>query len=94
MIEQRGYPLSFSCPDPRAFALHKLWLSRHCDRDAVIQSRDAKQARVVAELIGARLPHLRYDCDDLRALPLSLRQLTAELNASNETGEPNLTPNW
>jgi hypothetical protein len=94
VIDQRGYPLSFSCPDPRAFALHKLWLSRRADRDAAKKVRDGMQARVVAELIHTRLPHLSFESNDLQALPLALRQLAPELLPVEDGEEPRLTPNW
>ncbi|WP_027232987.1 nucleotidyltransferase domain-containing protein [Phyllobacterium sp. UNC302MFCol5.2] len=94
VIDQRGYPLTFSCPDPRAFALHKLWLSRRADRDAAKRSRDGMQARVVAELIRRRLTHLHFGSEDLRALPAALRRLAEEFNVSDSADEGSLTPNW
>jgi hypothetical protein len=94
VIDQRGYPLSFSCPDPRAFALHKLWLSRRPDRDAAKKVRDGMQAQVVAELIRMRLPHLSFESNELQALPLALRQLAPELLPVEDVEQPSLTPNW
>jgi hypothetical protein len=94
VIDQRGYPLSFSCPDPRAFAFHKLWLSRRADRDAAKKVRDGMQARVVAELVRTRLPHLSFESNDLQALPFALRQLAPELLPVEDDEEPSLTPNW
>lgn len=93
VIDERGYPLSYSCPDPRAFALHKLWLSRRADRDTAKRIRDEQQARVVAELIGTRLPHLSFESGDLQALPLALRQLAPELIPVGKD-ETSVTPNW
>ena len=96
VIDERGYPLDYSCPDPRAFALHKLWLSRRADRDAAKRIRDEQQARIVAELIDKRLPHLSFESSDLQALPLALRQLATELVPvkGNSNEELHLTPNW
>lgn len=94
VIDERGYPLSFSCPDPRAFALHKLWLSRRADRDSAKRLRDEQQARVVAELIRKRLANLPFQSTELQALPLALRQLASEFDAANENEPPSLTPNW
>jgi hypothetical protein len=96
VIDERGYPLTYSCPDPRAFALHKLWLSRRADRDAAKRIRDEQQARIVAELIAKRLPHLSFESSDLQALPLALRQLAMELvpATGNSNDELRLTPNW
>ncbi len=96
VMDERGYPLRFSCPDPRAFALHKLWLSRRADRDAAKRLRDEQQARVVAELIRKYLTHLSFQSGDLQALPLALRQLASELNtvSANKNETRNLTPDW
>lgn len=96
VIDERGYPVAYSCPDPRAFALHKLWLSRRADRDAAKRIRDEQQARIVAELIVKRLPHLSFESSDLQALPLALRQLATELVpvTGSSTEELHLTPNW
>jgi hypothetical protein len=96
VIDERGYPLTYSCPDPRAFALHKLWLSRRADRDAAKRIRDEQQARIVAQLIAKRLPHLSFESSDLQALPFALRQLAPEFVpvTGNSNEELRLTPNW
>ncbi|MHC1551876.1 GSU2403 family nucleotidyltransferase fold protein [Phyllobacterium sp. K27] len=95
VMDERGYPLSFTCPDPRAFALHKLWLSRRADRDTAKRLRDEQQARVVAELINKYLAHLSFQSGDLQALPFALRQLAPEFNTPTAKNEaPRLTPNW
>jgi hypothetical protein len=94
VIDQRGYPLAYSCPDPRAFALHKLWLSRRADRDAAKRIRDGMQARAVADLVRTRLPHLSFESSDLQALPLSLRQLAPELQPGGDSMEQSISPNW
>jgi hypothetical protein len=47
-IGEDGRPLLISCVDPRAFALHKLWLSRRESREGIKRRRDEMQARAVA----------------------------------------------
>ncbi|QND54674.1 hypothetical protein HB779_22560 (plasmid) [Phyllobacterium sp. 628] len=97
VIDEKGYPLDYSCPDPRAFALHKLWLSRRADRDAAKRVRDELQAKIVAGLIRTRLPHLSFEANDLQALPVALRQLAPELGPipdDDADEELSLTPNW
>ena len=71
-------------------------LSRRADRDAAKRIRDGQQARIVAELISTRLPHLSFESNDLQALPLALRQLATELVPvkGNSNEELHLTPNW
>ena len=56
-------------PDPRAFAVHKLWMSRPAERDPVERSRDAAQAAAVARLVARSLPRLPFRTDDLGSVP-------------------------
>lgn len=44
VIGEDGFPASMVAPDPRAFAVHKLWLSKQLNRDAVKKERDKSQA--------------------------------------------------
>jgi hypothetical protein len=78
-IDERGYPLRLDVPDPRAFALHKLWVSERMDRDPMKARRDAAQARAVAGLVLRYLPQLRFDDEALSALPATLRNRIPEL---------------
>jgi hypothetical protein len=79
VIDERGYPLHLRVPDPRAFALHKLWVSERPDRDRMKARRDLAQAKAVAGLIERFLPQLRFDGPDLTALPEALRARGPEL---------------
>ena len=69
-----GYPVRLVTVDPRAFALHKLWLSQQAGRDPVKRQRDVAQAVAVAALCRTHLA-LPFESEALRALPLSLRRL-------------------
>jgi hypothetical protein len=66
-----GDPVWMSCIDPRVFALHKLWLSKQPERDAIKRKRDFEQARVVAHVARDYLD-LKFDAKELSALPLEL----------------------
>jgi hypothetical protein len=68
-----GWPLRLPCIDPRAFALHKLWLSTRPDRDPKKRPRDAAQATCVAALCERM--NLPFDAKQLKALPLELRTM-------------------
>ena len=95
VLDKRGYPVQYTCPDPRSFALHKLWLSRREDRDPLKKLRDEAQAHAVADMIGRYLPHLRFDDAVLSAVPKSLRKLSRELNeATRKSPDDKLEPNW
>ncbi len=59
-------------PDPRAFAIHKLWLSNLANRPPLQRQRDRAQAEAVAGLVSRYLTHRPYDTTDLTALPQAL----------------------
>ncbi len=94
-VGQDGYPVPLVTVDPRAFALHKMWISDSDMRDPVKRRRDRSQAAVVAQLCHTYF-NLAFDTDDLQSLPAKLRDgiegLTEEA-ASSESDEP-LEPNW
>lgn len=69
-IAEDGMPVWMSCIDPRAFALHKYWLSTRDSREAIKKRRDAMQAAAVANV--AELLGLKFNQRELSALPLKL----------------------
>lgn len=96
VIDDRGFPLELVAPDPRAFALHKSWLATRPDRDPPKRLRDEAQAKLVAELVMTRMPHLRFDDPALGAIPKALRSRTAAIlppRPEADQGEA-LTPDW
>lgn len=60
-VDEDGLPVPFRVPDPRAFALHKAWLSGQISREPLKKQRDLAQAREVAQLVREYLPHLSID---------------------------------
>ncbi len=81
VIGEDGRPLRMWAPDPRAFALHKLWLSEREDRRPLSRRRDREQARVVAHL-ASHYMGMRFDDEVLSALPAALRDRAAEFVAA------------
>ncbi|WP_068634753.1 GSU2403 family nucleotidyltransferase fold protein [Thauera butanivorans] len=67
-----GRPVMMRVPDPRAFALHKAWLSERPDREPVKKSRDRAQAVLVTQMILSWLPAFEFD-------PARLRYFSAEM---------------
>jgi len=76
-IAEDGEPVFLSCIDPRAFALHKLWVSRQPLRDALKRKRDVAQAKAVAHV--AELLGVPFDRRNLSALPKALLEGLKEL---------------
>jgi hypothetical protein len=77
-LDERGYPVRIEAVDPRAFALHKAWVSSLPEREPLKRNRDYDQAVAVAR-IAERYLNLPFDNDDLSALPVELRQQAARL---------------
>lgn len=60
-IDEDGWPVPMRVPDPRAFALHKAWLSSLPTREALKKPRDLDQAQAVAALVKEHMPHLSFE---------------------------------
>ena len=73
-----GAPLRIVAPEPRTFALHKLWLSRVPSRQAIKRPRDEAQSRLVAHLAKTYLG-LAFNVGDMPWLPKELNKLVREL---------------
>ena len=82
VIGDDGFSAAMSVPDPRAFALHKLWLSKQVRREAVKKQRDHDQALSVANLIVKYLPQYKFKASELRMFPKALLA-EAEKNMSD-----------
>ena len=78
VIGEDGWPLRMVVPQPRTFALHKLWVSRRDDRQPLKRPRDADHARLVAELARVYLGK-SFAIKDMPWLPKSLAALAMEL---------------
>lgn len=78
-IDVKGAPVRLVAPDPRAFAVHKLWLSQRPDRNPLKRRRDEAQARAAAALTSRYLTHLPFDPAVLRSFPKPLVEAAAPL---------------
>jgi hypothetical protein len=86
VIGTDGFPATMVAPDPRAFAIHKLWLSRQADRDPVKKKRDRAQALAVCKLIVRYLPKFQFKPNELRMFPKEL--VSDAVKAFNASGFP------
>jgi hypothetical protein len=74
IIGEDGWPLRIVVPEPRTFALHKLWVSRRDDRQPIKRPRDAAHSAVVAELVRTYLRH-PFTAKAMPWLPPELRAM-------------------
>jgi hypothetical protein len=72
VIGDDGFPGTMIAPDPRAFAIHKLWLSRQNDREPLKKERDRSQALAVCKLILQYLPEFKFEPEELRMFPKAI----------------------
>lgn len=91
VLDERGYPVRLVAIDPRAFALHKAWLSHREDREPIKAVRDLEQAKAAAA-IATRYLRKSFDSSDLSALPNALRELAPELIDADPS--PSSGPHW
>jgi len=93
VIGEDGYPLRVVTVDPRAFTLHKLWVSTRDDRDPIKKPRDRAQAQVVAA-IAQRYLNLSFNSSELQALPKRLRELLSHVHSPAAVGDGIPEPGW
>jgi hypothetical protein len=69
IIGDDGYPVTIVVPDPRAFSIHKVWLSEQTDREPVKKKRDDDQGLAIALLVIQYMPQYRFESSSLRMFP-------------------------
>ena len=74
VIAANGMPVRLRVPDPRAFMVHKAWLSQQANRNPVKKQRDLMQAELVFQALREYLPNYPIQATYLRYLPRPLVQ--------------------
>jgi hypothetical protein len=72
VIGDDGFPALMAVPDPRAFSLHKLWLSKQEDRDPVKRRRDQHQGIITAKVVLNYLTQYKFKQSELRMFPADI----------------------
>lgn len=67
-----GLPARVIAPDPRRFALQKLWLADKPGRNALKKPKDAKQGRLLLAAVESRMPQYPLDDSFREELPTEL----------------------
>jgi hypothetical protein len=81
VIAEDGWPVRMVVPDPRTFALHKLWVSKQPSRKPISRRKDAGHAALLADLIATH-SNDRFAAKDMHWLPKELRALLKDLKPS------------
>jgi hypothetical protein len=72
-VARDGTPARLVVPDPRWFALQKLWLSEQAKRDPLKRPKDLKQGRLLLDAVKAAMPQYPLDGAFEAQLPDALR---------------------
>ncbi|MEZ5710324.1 MAG: GSU2403 family nucleotidyltransferase fold protein [Blastomonas sp.] len=67
-----GTPARIVAPDPRWFALHKLWLGAQAKRNPLKRRKDLVQGAALLDAISEAMPHYPLDEEFLQGLPSEL----------------------
>lgn len=67
-----GQPCRLIAPDPRFFALHKLWLANKPTRNPLKRPKDEKQGTLLLSAVAERMPHYALDDTFRDSLPSEL----------------------
>lgn len=73
LIDFDGWPVHIAAPDPRYFALHKLWLSKRRGRPAAKRVKDERQGKALLEAIKQYMDHYAFNDEFAATLPAALR---------------------
>lgn len=65
-------------PDPRWFALHKLWLGRQTKRNPLKRRKDLQQGEAVLDAVAATMPQYPLDDAFIAEIPEDLRPIWDE----------------
>lgn len=64
-----GSPARIVAPDPRWFALHKLWMADQAKRNRLKRPKDAKQGMLLLDAVAEAMPHYPLDAGFEAQLP-------------------------
>lgn len=64
-----GSPARIVAPDPRWFALHKLWLGAQAKRNPLKRRKDTVQGAALLDVVAEAMPHYSLDQEFVNSLP-------------------------
>ena len=67
-----GTPARIVAPDPRWFALHKLWLGAQAKRNPLKRRKDTVQGMALLDAVAEAMPHYQLDEAFISSLPEDL----------------------
>lgn len=86
-----GSPARIVAPDPRWFALHKLWMAAQAKRNPLKRPKDRTQGLALLDAVAEAMPHYPLDDDFVAALPGELAPFYREWRDGSNAPRP---PIW
>jgi hypothetical protein len=86
-----GSPARIIAPDPRWFALHKLWLADKPTRNPLKRVKDRKQGLALLDAVAEAMPHYPLDAAFVAGLPGELLPQWEEWNGQRKQAQ---MPQW
>ena len=86
-----GSPARIVAPDPRWFALHKLWMSAQAKRNPLKRPKDRTQGLALLDAVATAMPHYPLDDPFEASLPSELRPCLAQWQSLRPTSQQ---PDW
>jgi hypothetical protein len=86
-----GSPARIAAPDPRWFALHKLWMADQPKRNPLKRTKDRKQGIALLNVIAEAMPRFPLDAAFESGLPSELIPYFKVWRAEQRVGE---APSW
>ena len=84
-----GRPARLEVPDPRYFALQKLWMAEQIKRRADKRPKDGKQGKLVLDAVATYMPLYPLDAEFRAGLPVELQPFFDRWKAGySPAGEP------
>lgn len=86
-----GSPARIVAPDPRWFALHKLWMSEQTKRNPLKRPKDRKQGVALLDAVAEAMPHYPLDEAFEAAIPPDLQAIFENWQKNTTAGRKS---NW
>jgi hypothetical protein len=91
VVARDGSPARLVVPDPRWFALQKLWMSVQGKRNPLKRTKDAKQGTALLNAIRDTMPQYPLDAAFEAEIPSELK---SHYEGWRDTAQPASTPEW
>lgn len=83
-----GSPARIVAPDPRWFALHKLWMAAQAKRNPLKRPKDSQQGLALLDAVAQAMPHYPLDDAFVQSIPPELIGHFEQWRSQSSVGAP------